>query len=217
MQRPIIVFDSGKGGQSIYTPLRLALPDYHYLYLDDHENFPYGNKSPSWLRHRFVELAKIFKSHSPRLVVLACNTGTVNAIDILRQELPCPVIGVEPVIKPLAAFKRSLALMTTASANSTQTTSLLQKFGSHVRIFTPKGLAEAIEYNDVDQMKMNIHEIKEIVRSHNIEAVGLSCTHYPLILDRLVDAMPGVRFIDPSEAVVREIKRVLRLEQDESV
>jgi glutamate racemase len=58
----------------------------------------------------------------------------------------------------------------------------------------------------------SIHEIKEIVQNKQIQAVGLSCTHYPLILPMLQAAMPGIVFIGPSEAVVQEVVRVLRLE-----
>lgn len=209
--RPIIVFDSGIGGISIFRPLKKSLPDANIIYLADSNNFPYGDKSADWLSARFKELSLQFKQLNPQLVVLACNSATTNIITELRHELDCPVIGVEPVIKPLSTYQRSLALMTESSANSLTTTELLKKFGTHVMIFTPQGLAKAIEYNDFDQMKINIHEIKEIVQKHSIEAIGLSCTHYPLILPMLVQAMPEVVFIDPSEAVVREAIRVLKL------
>lgn len=215
MQRPIIVFDSGKGGQSIFLPLTQALPDRQIIYLDDHENFPYGDKSEDWLKRRFTELAKKFESYNPCLVVLACNTGTVNAIEVLRELLSCPVVGVEPVIKPLAHYKHALALMTSASAKSPKTISLLQAYGPHVQVFVPSGLAQAIEFNNNDQVKKSIHEIKEIVQKNQIEAVGLSCTHYPLILAEFVAAMPEVKFIDPSGPVVQEILRVLRLNEHE--
>lgn len=213
--RPIIVFDSGLGGQSIYRPLKDMLPGHHLLYLDAHENFPYGNKSPAWLSARIKTLGHEFAILNPLLVVLACNTATVNAIDILRQRLACPVVGVEPVLKPLASFTHALALMTSSSARAVKTSHLLKQFGTHVQIYTPLGLAEAIEYNDVEQVKKSIHEIKILVQTHHIQAVGLSCTHYSLILTDLQKAMPHVQFIDPSMAVVKEVLRVLRLEEHE--
>lgn len=210
--QPVIVFDSGIGGMSIYRPLKLALPQANLIYLADSNNFPYGNKSSAWLTARFVELGKQFASLNPRLIVLACNTATTNIIQGLRSQLSCPIVGVEPVIKPLAEFDSALALMTSTSAKSRATLDLMAKYGTHVRLHTPQGLAVAIEYNDYDQVKNSIHEIKNLVQKYHIKVVGLSCTHYPLILSEFQKAMPGVKFIDPSSAVVKEVLRVLRLE-----
>lgn len=214
-KQPIIVFDSGIGGMSIYRPLKIALPDENIIYLTDSANFPYGDKSAEWIKERFAELGDQFEALNPKLLVLACNTATTGVIENLRERLRCKVVGVEPVIKPLSAYKNALALMTATTANSESTTKLLAEFGPHVQVFTPKGLAVAIEFNDYDQVKNNIHEIKKIVQEKNIKAVGLSCTHYPLIIAELKKAMPEVIFIDPSSAVVSQVIRVLRLEEHE--
>lgn len=209
-QQPIIVFDSGIGGLSIYKPLRLALPHENIIYIADSQNFPYGDKTPAWLSARFVELSTQFAALHPQLVVLACNSATTNIIESVRARLSCPVVGVEPVIKPLARYSSALALMTSVSASSPTTTRLLKEYGEHVQVYTPKGLAVAIEYNDYVQVKKSLHEIKKIVQKNHIQAIGLSCTHYPLILSEFKAAMPGVEFIDPAEAVVKQILRVLK-------
>lgn len=206
----IIVFDSGVGGLSIYRPLKTALPAENIVYMSDPAGFPYGDKSMVWLKARFVELSQQFASLNPRLVVLACNSATTNIIADLRERLTCPVVGVEPVIKPLSRYKSSLVLMTASSASSRSTAELLAKYGDHVKVYTPIGLAAAIEYNDYVQVKNSIHEIKQFVLKQKIEAIGLSCTHYPLILNELKKAMPDVVFIDPSDAVVTEVVRVLK-------
>lgn len=211
--RPIIVFDSGIGGLSIFRPLKLALPKENIIYMMDSNHFPYGNKSKDWLTNRFKELAIDFKNLNPKLLVLACNSATTNIINDLRAELDCPVVGVEPVIKPLSVFTHSLALMTEVSASSDSTNNLLQKYGEHVRIYSPHGLATAIEYNDFEHVQKSIHEIKDIVQKDHIEAVGLSCTHYPLVIKELKSALPEVTFIDPSLSVVKEVVRVLESNQ----
>jgi glutamate racemase len=209
--QPIIVFDSGIGGMSIYRPLKKALPNENLVYIADSANFPYGDKSQAWLTERFTQLGQDFKLLNPKLLVLACNTATTGIIADLRASLNCPIVGVEPVIKPLAAYARALALMTHATATSEVTKKLLKDFGPHVEIYTPTGLATAIEFNDFEQVKNNIHAIKEIVQKNNIQAIGLSCTHYPLIMHELRAAMPEVIFIDPSDAVVAQAIRVLGL------
>lgn len=208
--RPIIVFDSGIGGLSIYRPLKTALPKENIVYIADSLHFPYGDKSQSWLTSRFAELAQDFRTLNPKLVVLACNSATTNVITELRTSLSCPVIGVEPVIKPLSSYDHAVALMTASSAASSTTLGLLSRYGQHVQIYVPHGLAQAIEYSDFEQVKKNIHEIKKFVQENHIQAVGLSCTHYPLVIHEFQKAMPNVIFIDPSEAVVKEILRVLQ-------
>ncbi len=210
---PIIVFDSGIGGLSIFRPLKLALPHENIIYMMDSNHFPYGNKSSDWLTNRFKELSIDFKKINPKLLVLACNSATTNVIKDLRALLDCPVVGVEPVIKPLSLFTHSLAIMTEASASSDSTKNLLKTYGQHVGVYTPHGLASAIEYNDFEQVQKSIHEIKDLVQKAQIEAVGLSCTHYPLIIQELISAMPDVAFIDPSDAVVKEVVRVLESSQ----
>lgn len=207
--QPIIVFDSGIGGLSIYRPLKHALPEENILYLSDPVGFPYGNKSEVWLTDRFRALTPQIKALNPKLLVLACNTATTTNIASLRAELNCPVVGVEPVIKPLSKYDSALALMTTTSAQAKNTQQLLLQWGTKVKVFTPTKLAQAIEYNDIKQVKSSIHEIKKVVQKYHIQAVGLSCTHYPLILNELQSAMPGVIFVDPSEAVVSQVIRVL--------
>jgi len=82
-----------------------------------------------------------------------------------------------------------------------------------VQIYTPKGLVEAIEYNDYVQVKKILTRLAQYLRRHPVEAIGLSCTHYPLILFELQRRFPHVIFLDPSPAVVREVVRVLRLAQ----
>ena len=209
--RPIIVFDSGIGGLTIYRPLKIALPGENIVYINDPVGFPYGDKSLDWLTTRFIELGKQFQALNPKLVVLACNTATTNIIASIRRQLTCPVVGVEPVIKPLAHYDSSLALMTAASAASVSTAKLMAQYGQHIHVFTPHGLAAAIEYNDYDQVKKNLHEIKQLVQKYHIQAVGLSCTHYPLVIKLFPLALPQVIFIDPSEAVVAQVQRVLEL------
>ena len=210
IQKPIIVFDSGKGGTTIYNPLKQLLPNEHIIYIDDHANFPYGNKSATWLSARFIEFAKEWEALNPKLIVLACNTATVNVISLLRSKLNCPAVGVEPVIKPLAPYNPALVLMTSAAAKSATTKKLLAQYGPHIQVYSPPSLAEAIEFNNTEQVKKSLNMIKELVHKHQIKAIGLSCTHYPLIINEFKQAMPNIIIIDPSLAVARQVVRVLR-------
>lgn len=208
-KRPIIVFDSGIGGLSIYRPLRSKLPNENIIYVADSQNFPYGNKSSSWINSRFGELGNQFLALDPKLVVLACNTATVAVIAQLRNLFSCRIVGVEPIIKPLSAYQRPLALMTSSAAHSKRTKDLLKKHGSHVKLFTPTGLVEAIEYNDITQVKNILFSLNKLVQKNNYDAIGLSCTHYSLLLEEFKKTIPNVTFLDPARAVVKEVLRML--------
>lgn len=205
----IIVFDSGIGGFSLLQEMRKQGLTTPVLYLADQANFPYGDKSESWLAARLASITKWAAVYNPQVFVLACNTGTVAAIETIRNILSCPVVGVEPVVKPLSAYPKALVLATQVTASSARTKELLARFSGHVQVLSVPGLAVAIENNDNDQVKILLQNIAKKVSRENIQAIGLSCTHYPLVSDRLERLLPDVRLYDPSQAVVRELKKYL--------
>lgn len=205
----IIVFDSGIGGFSLLQEMRREGLTTPVLYLADQANFPYGSKSESWLAARLASIAKWAAGYNPQVFVLACNTATVAAIETIRNILPCPVVGVEPVVKPLSAYSKALVLATQVTASSARTKELLTRFGGHVQLVSAPGLAVAIENNDNDQVKIILKNIAETVSREKIQAIGLSCTHYPLVSDCLQSLLPAVHLYDPSQAVVHQLKKYL--------
>lgn len=205
----IIVFDSGVGGLSILREILNQHVTSAVTYVADQVNFPYGSKSESWLTDRLCQVARWAAGKNPTAFVLACNTATVSSITAMREILPCPVVGVEPVIKPLAAYGNALILATHVTADSPRTRELLAQYGGNVRVATPDGLADAIENTDSERVKKILETIAHRVKNENIEAIGLSCTHYPLIAAELHALLPGVHIYDPAPAVVFRLKQVL--------
>lgn len=205
MQRaPILIFDSGLGGLSIYQKLVELAPDYPYLYLADQGHFPYGDKAGTWLAARLTELAAWFATQNPCLVVLACNTATVNAIGLVRQVVPVPVVGVEPVSKPLHAYAHPLILATAATARAAS-----QAESTPIPFYTPGHLATAIELGDTAGITAEIAAVAAYVRENGVDALGLSCTHYPLVKNELQRALPDIPIIEPSLAVARHAHSLL--------
>ena len=206
----IAIFDSGVGGFSI---LRELLPSPNtYLYLADQAYFPYGDKPSEQIAERVGLIASWIKKQNPDIVVMACNTATVSGIDKLRSILSCPVVGVEPVVKPAAKYGKSLIIGTEPTLNSLRMRQLLAAHPGSVLTYCPNGLAGAIENINIDQVKKIIHEISKVVQNEKIEAIGLSCTHYPLIKDLLQESLPGITIIDPSQAVAKQVLRKLEFE-----
>ena len=98
--RPIGIFDSGMGGISILNELFKELKNEQFIYLADNKNCPYGNKSKKIITElsnkKWKELIKL----DWKIIVIACNTSTTNSIESIRKIFNCPIIGIEPGIKP---------------------------------------------------------------------------------------------------------------------
>lgn len=205
--QPLIVFDSGIGGFSILKYLQ----EYNVplIYYADQANFPYGDKSESWVNRRLGELAQVFANYNPRGVVVACNTGTVAGIELMRSKLTCPVFGVEPVVKMLASHQNPVIWGTKITISSAKAASLKKTHGNHVLYYTPIGLAAAIEYDDENE----VNKVLTIAKTHLNEpdAIGLSCTHYPLVISQITQLFQKAKIYDPSVAVVSHIQKTLNL------
>ena len=101
-EKPIGIFDSGVGGTSIWKELNLLLPHENTIYLADSKNAPYGEKTKSEILELCKKNIDLLIEKESKLIVVACNTATTNAIKVLRETYNIPIIGIEPAIKPAA-------------------------------------------------------------------------------------------------------------------
>lgn len=218
---PIGFFDSGVGGTSIWKEVIQLLPHENTIYLSDSKNAPYGERP-------VAEIIALSKKNTEKLIamgckviVVACNTATTNAIQILRQTYTLPIIGIEPAIKPAALKSQTksigiLATKGTLSSKLFSKTSELYSKNINIIEVVGNGLVRLIE-----EGKQNSPEIKTLL-SHllkpmilaKIDYLVLGCSHYPYLLPVLKDILsPDVTIIDSGEAVARQTKNVL-LEHD---
>ena len=207
--KPLIIFDSGIGGVSILKELLQSSEKFSLIYLADQKYFPYGNKKPTFIRERIFKLVHWSTKQDPSGIVVACNTATSTGIAEIRKLIQVPVIGVEPVIKPLSKYKLPLLLATNMTVDSQRTKNLLTRFNAHHTILHgSSSLASAIEDMDEESI-INILKSIQGELTQPIDAVGLSCTHYPLVKELISDTFKQVKIIDPSQAVVRRIKKLI--------
>jgi glutamate racemase len=220
---PIGIFDSGSGGLSIYQAIRSLLPHESFVYLGDHSNLPYGDKSTDFIQKRTARCIRFLVTKKAKLIVVACNTATVAGIDYVRHEFPdIPIVGVVPVVKTAAAMsttKQFVVLSTPFTAASDYQKELIRKWAPDCTVITigSSRLVSLIERGllkgpEIDQeLKHMFHEAKDIP----FDVVVLGCTHFPFV-GEAVRAIVGNRvgIIDSGGAVARQVQRILTHRND---
>ncbi|QDO92921.1 glutamate racemase [Formosa sediminum] len=218
--QPIGIFDSGIGGTSIFKEIKILLPNEHTIYLADSENAPYGNKTPEEILQLSIKNTELLLDMNCKLIVVACNTATTNAIKMLRAIYNVPFIGIEPAIKPasLSSKTKTVGILATKGTLSSElfhnTTNL---YRNDVKVIEQDGdgivpLIEAGKTLSYEMKTLLTSYLKPMI-SANIDYLVLGCTHYPYLIPLLQQMLPNhVKIIDSGEAVAKQTKAVLTLE-----
>lgn len=217
MNKPIGVFDSGVGGTSIWKELHELMPNESTIYLADSKNAPYGEKSSEEILRLSIKNTEFLIEQNCKLIVVACNTATTNAIDYLRKNYQVPFIGIEPAIKPAALQTKTkkvgiLATKGTLSSSLFFNTSKLYATGVKIYEQEGSGLVELIEAGLLDSKKIKNLLIKFLqpMLEEGIDCLVLGCTHYPYLIPVLKEILPShVKVIDSGQAVAQQIKTIL--------
>ena len=213
------VFDSGVGGLSVLRELRALLPHEQIVYVADSANVPYGTKPPELIRDRSMRIARfLVEVRHARAVVVACNTATTHAVDLLRRTFgSVPFVGMEPAIKPAAAATRRGVvgvLATDATLDGERFASLMRRHAEGVEVLTQScpGLVEQVEAGDLTGPRTIdlLQRYTAPLLARGADTIVLGCTHYPFLRDTLQGLVgPTVTLIDTAEAVARQTARVL--------
>ena len=217
MLTPIGIFDSGVGGTSIWKEVVKMLPHENTIYLADSANAPYGEKSKGEIQQLSIKNTEFLLKQGCKLIIVACNTATTNAIDYLRTHYSVPFIGIEPAIKPAALHTKTkkvgvLATKGTLSSSLFHNTSKLFAEGITVLEQEGKGLVELIEAGKTNSREMRTLLTKFLnpMLDQEIDCLVLGCTHYPYLIPVLKEIIPAnITIIDSGEAVARQTKAVL--------
>ncbi|MFV9552302.1 glutamate racemase [Algibacter sp. PT7-4] len=216
-KQPIGIFDSGVGGTSIWKEINTLLPFENTIYLADSANAPYGPKGKHAIIDLSIKNTDFLLRKNCKLIVVACNTATTNAIDYLRSNYDIPLIGIEPAIKPAALQTKTnavgiLATKGTLSSELFSKTSTL--FANHIKVVEQigDGIVELIENGKLqsNEMKLLLKKYLSPMIIANIDYLVLGCTHYPYLIPMLTELLPKhVKIIDSGEAVARQTKAIL--------
>lgn len=219
MNKPIGVFDSGVGGLTVLSELTKLLPHENFIYFADSQNAPYGPRSKKEIVDFSSKIIDFLLSKNCKLIVIACNTATAAAVNIMRQKYAVPIVGLEPAVKPACLKTQTghigvLATKGTFIGNHFKNTS--EKYQEYVKIHlqVAKGLVELAEngiFEGQDAENLIAQYVNPLV-AEKIDQLVLGCTHYPLFKN-LIQKIAGenVNLLDSGEAVARRTKDVLML------
>ncbi len=215
--KPIGIFDSGIGGTSIFKEINALLPNENSIYLADSKNAPYGNKSQETILQLSIKNTEFLLKKGCKLIVVACNTATTNAISYLRSHYDIPFIGIEPAIKPAALNTKTkavgiLATKGTLSSQLFHKTTDLYANGIKVIEQVGEGIVPLIENGQLEseEMYLLLESYIEPMLEENIDYLVLGCTHYPYLIPILKKMLPEhISIIDSGLAVAKQTQSIL--------
>ena len=214
---PIGLFDSGVGGTSIWKEIHHLLPNESTIYLADSINAPYGYKTVDEIISLSIKNTELLLKMGSKIIVVACNTATTNAIEILREKFDVPFIGIEPAIKPAAlkSSSKSIGILATqGTLNSILFSESLDEYKDHIRVteVIGEGLVPLIEMGKIDDSEITIllNKYLQPMLKKDIDYLVLGCSHYPYLIPQIQKILPKqVTIIDSGIAVANQTKNVL--------
>lgn len=221
MRHPtILVIDSGIGGLSVTHQIRQKCSAVSVSYIADLSHFPYGEKSEDVITRRIQALVDYgVQNVQPDLVVIACNTASTVALDVLRDTFAIPFVGVVPAIKPAALKSQSGkigVLATRATVNRPYTQNLIHSFAQNNNVFLyGSSVLVEIAENKLKGIRPDILKIRQDVenllqQNKEMDTVVLACTHFPLLEAEFEMLFPQIKYwVHSGEAIARRVESLL--------
>ena len=214
----IAVFDSGVGGISVLRQLRKLMPEENYIYYGDSANAPYGSRTTEEVRTLTLAAAeKLVTEYPVKALVIACNTATAAAIEVLRETYPnLIVIGIEPAVK-LAADHfpggRLGVMATEVTLREEKFDHLMHRFDRECTItkIPAPGLVQLIEAGKSDTPETD-EFLQKLLGPYvgQLDALVLGCTHYPFVSRRIGKVLgPETVLLHGGKGTARETRRRL--------
>ncbi len=210
------IFDSGVGGLIIYQKIKEYLPTTPILYLSDHIHFPYGEKTTEEVVDFSDRISRFLIEKGCNLIVIACNTATITAIQHLRKKYTVPFIGIVPAVKPASQSinKGKIAvLVTPLSAKGKTYNSLLKRWNSEhvIHTYEMPDFASIVENRELENAStvQYLHSVFQSLQEQNYKTIVLGCTHFLYLKQFLEVHYPGVfQIVDPIVGVAKQTCRI---------
>lgn len=217
---PVAVFDSGLGSLSVIKELKRVIPHEDLLYFADRLHFPYGNKSHQQLYDIILASIKLLEKYSPKVIVLASMTPSVQILQKVKTRVNAQIIGTMPPLREAVRLskKKHIGIMATdGTIFSQELASLLRKeLAQDVRVtkFNASPIIQLIENgiyicNERKTFDTISHILLEKLSEKDIDVMTLCSTHLPLVRNYFNSLFPLVKFVDPSNVVAKDVKKFL--------
>jgi len=205
------LINSGLGLLATASELHKLRPDADLVIAMDPDGMPWGPRTPEDIAERSLAIARAAASYEPDVIIMACNTGSVHALEVLRSQFEpdIPVVGTVPAIKPAAAAARSVAIWATvATTESDYQSKLIAEFGggSDVTPVACPGLASAVDAGDSEAIRAAIADAAARTPA-SCGALVLGCTEYELAADQIGAAVPDTILFGSASAVASQALR----------
>lgn len=214
--RPIGVFDSGLGGLTVLKELTKLMPNENYIFFGDTKRVPYGDKSRDEI-HRFaLEDSNFLKTKGVKILIVACNTMSVNSLDLIRDKSKLPTIGVikeaAKMISNYPQIKKALVIATNFTCKNKSYEREIKAIRPEIEILS-KPTPDLVPL--VESGKAGSIEAKKALELYlqgekdNIDCLILGCTHYPILKNTISELLPGTLILNPSLALAKACKDYL--------
>lgn len=221
-QHPIGVFDSGLGGLTVARAIRHTLPQEDILYLGDTARVPYGTRSPRTILRYARSCARLLQQRNIKVLVVACNTVSAVALDMLRVELDMPVLGViEPGARAAVSVTHTHKIGVIATASTVASGAYprtVAALSSRTEVFSVAAplLVPLVEegWLEGDVPRLAVERYLSPLASFGVDTLLLGCTHYPLLRPVIEQVArerigPTTCVVDSAEATAKQLARFL--------
>ena len=215
------VFDSGVGGLTVAREIMRQMPNERIIYFGDTARVPYGSKSGDTIIRYARQIVRFLETQDVKAIVVACNTASAYALDVIDKEVTIPIIG---VVKPGAKVAANVTQNGKIGVIGTQGTigssiyskyieeidSTIKVIGKACPLFVPLVEEGLLQDPVTDEIASRyLEELKD----NEIDTLILGCTHYPLIY-KTIEMIMGdqVKLVNPAYETARELKELLEKE-----
>lgn len=194
----------------VFKRLQSALPKNSFIYLADQAFAPYGERTQSEIQARTKKIVEFLVHKGSRLIVIACNTATLNAVNFLRKTFPVlPIVGMEPAVKPATKrHKNIIVLGTNSTVRNRRYRTLINRYaaGKQVWHLGAPDLVRQVERGELDDLTA----LKNILSSPTqagATAFVVGCTHFSFLTPAIQRICSGLEIFDGAEGTVAEAAR----------
>ncbi len=213
---PIGFMDSGMGGLSVVRYARTVLPNEDFVFFGDNANAPYGVRPKEEVVELALAVARKLMAKNIKALVIACNTATMLTLEVMKEQLPIPVIGIQPAVEEAYQLRKQGDVLVMATPNTIGSESykkIAANFPQHVISLPCPGLMEFVERNQLsgEELHQKFSSLLTGIDTNNVDVVVHGCTHYPFLEKSLAPFFSkDVSMMDGSRKTLRELIEALK-------